>query len=148
MKKMIESEVVLCDVCGEPVEGYGFIVAHNFTGEVIYESKIVGDYCPKHADLLLERALASMPLHERYDRIEDTQDAIRDEIEVIEGTWTRKQGCNERTCHIIPMNSIICKCSACDFDFEVAFVMPGYSDSFENIKYCPNCGAKVVRENA
>lgn len=78
-----EVETYVCDVCGKPADGCGFIVAHSVTGEVIYESKVVGDYCTEHADRLLENALSKLPIHERYDTVEDKQAAIRAEIEVI-----------------------------------------------------------------
>lgn len=83
MKKKRTIEDRFCDVCGKPSDGCGFIVVRNVTGEIIYESKVVGDYCPEHADKLLENALARLPIHERYDTIEDEEAAIRAEIEVI-----------------------------------------------------------------
>lgn len=82
-EKVIEEYV--CDVCGKPADGCGFIVAHSVTGEVMYESKVVGDYCSEHADKLLENALSKLPIHERYDTIEDKEAAIKAEIELIEG---------------------------------------------------------------
>lgn len=76
-------EEYFCDVCGKPADGCGFIVAHSVTGEVIYESKVVGDYCTEHADRLLSNALTQLPINERYDTIKDTEAAIKAEIEVI-----------------------------------------------------------------
>lgn len=81
-EKVVEER--FCDVCGKPADGCGFIVAHSVTGEVIYESKIVGDYCTEHADRLLSNALTQLPIHERYDTIADEEAAIKAEIELIE----------------------------------------------------------------
>lgn len=66
-KKIIKR---FCDVCGEPVDGSGFIVARDSSGEIIYEDKVIGDYCPEHADALLLAALRNGGLAERYDRFE------------------------------------------------------------------------------
>lgn len=56
-----------CDICGKPVDGCGFIVAHGQNGDVIYESKVIGDYCPEHGDALLLSALRNGGVAERYD---------------------------------------------------------------------------------
>ena len=67
MEKTREITESFCDICGEPADIRGFIVAHA-GGEVIYESNVIGDYCPEHSEALLLSAVRNCGIAERYDR--------------------------------------------------------------------------------
>ncbi len=70
-----------CDICGEPADMRGFIVAHA-GGEVIYESNVIGDYCQEHAETLLLSAVRNCGIAERYDRFDTAEE--REAQKVVE----------------------------------------------------------------
>ncbi len=67
MEKTREIVERICDICGAPVDGCGCIVARGPDGDIIYESKVIGDYCPEHAEALWLAAVRRCGIAERYD---------------------------------------------------------------------------------
>lgn len=66
----IQTTKKVCDICGEEVDGDAWFVARNAAGDIIWESKIVGDYCPRHSEALILGGLNKAGIAERYDRFD------------------------------------------------------------------------------
>lgn len=77
MRKKVEVEERFCDICGAPADGVGSIIARGQGYKIIYESKVIGDYCPEHADALLMSALRNGGIAERYDGFDTDDDVER-----------------------------------------------------------------------